>query len=280
MKIIFSKRCLEYSQPGHPESPERVRSTFEHLKDHYEVVEPTPADVADLLLVHTRDLIDRVSAGNFYDGDSPAYPHLAFYARLSAGAALMALKLALEGTASISLMRPPGHHAGKNFLGGFCYFNNVAIAAAKALDKVRRVAIIDFDCHHGNGTQDIFMGSDRVLYVSLHQSPLYPGTGYRSELNCRNFPVDAFTSGDDYMKIFSIALDEVREFSPELVAVSAGFDTFKEDPITNLGLDIETFERIGEAISSLGVPTFSLLEGGYSSGMPYCVQAYLNGLES
>ena len=132
MKIIFSKRCLEYSQPGHPESPERVRSTFEHLKDFYEAVEPTPADVADLLLVHTRDLIDRVSAGNFYDGDSPAYPHLAFYARLSAGAALMALKLALEGTASISLMRPPGHHAGKKCLLCCGYLNNVATSSTKS----------------------------------------------------------------------------------------------------------------------------------------------------
>ncbi len=280
MKIIFSEKCLEYSQPGHPESPERVRSTVEHLKQYYEVVRPTPVDEEDILLVHSQGLIDRVLTGSFYDGDSPAYPNLAIYAKLSAGSAVLSSEMALEGIASMSLMRPPGHHAGKDFLGGFCYFNNVAIAAAKALKRVDRVAIIDFDCHHGNGTQDIFVGDERVLYVSLHQSPLYPGTGHRSQLNCRNFPVEAFTDGDAYMTIFAEALAEVAGFSPDLVAVSAGFDTFKEDPITSLGLEIETFEEIGKRIRWLDVPTFSVLEGGYSTGMPQCVHAYLKGLES
>jgi len=165
-------------------------------------------------------------------------------------------------------------------MGGFCYFNNIAVAAARALDKVSKVAIIDFDCHHGNGTQDIFMGHEKVLYVSLHQSPLYPGTGTRTELNCLNYPVSAGTEEAAYLETLSDALGEVDHFSPDLIAVSAGFDTFREDPITNLDLDIPTFEKIGNEIKALGKPVFSVLEGGYSAKMPQCVQSYLRGLGS
>jgi acetoin utilization deacetylase AcuC-like enzyme len=103
---------------------------------------------------------------------------------LAAGAALGAQEIALSGENVFSLMRPPGHHAGRDSLGGFCYFNNIAIAIAKALIKIKKAVILDLDCHHGNGTQDIFLGDNRVLYISLHQSPLYPGTGLKSAKNC------------------------------------------------------------------------------------------------
>jgi len=263
---------------GHPESPRRVSGSFEYLKGKYECAAPKPADEGDLLLVHTRELIGQVRSGDFWDGDSPAYPNLWEYALLSVGAALGASQYALSGEQSFSLMRPPGHHAGKAFLGGFCYFNNVAIAAAKSLEKVEKVAIIDFDCHHGNGTQDIFLGHDRVMYVSLHQSPLYPGTGFTSELNCRNFPVTGGTAEEEYLAVFGEALDEVREFGPDLVGVSAGFDTFRGDPITSLGLEVGSYEKIGRLIAELGKPTFSVLEGGYSEKLPECIESYLQGV--
>ncbi len=280
MKIIFSEKCLEFGEAGHPESPERVRSIYERLKDDYEFIKPTAAAEADILSVHTEDLLQQVKSGRFYDGDTPAYPGIYTHALLAAGGAISATELMLGGTMALSMMRPPGHHAGKGFLGGFCYFNNVAIAAVKALDSVDRVAIIDFDCHHGNGTQDIFMGHDRVLYVSLHQSPLYPGTGYRSELNCLNYPVMAGTGEDEYLVQFDRALDEVSSFNPGVLAVSAGFDTFREDPLTHLELEIGTYRKIGQKIRSLGKPIFTVLEGGYSSKLAACVKSYLEGLES
>ena len=279
MKIIFADSCLEYGQSGHPETPERVRSVYEALKDEYEIIAPEPATEDDVLLVHSKELLDRVKSGSFYDGDSPVYPNLYSHVMLAVGGALAAAEYAINGIPSFSIMRPPGHHAGTGFLGGFCYFNNIAIAAARALDKVNKVAIIDFDCHHGNGTQDIFMEHERVLYVSLHQSPLYPGTGTRTELNCLNYPVLAGTDEAAYLDTFSEALGEVNYFNPDLVAVSAGFDTFREDPITHLNLDIGTFEKIGRLIEALDKPVFSVLEGGYSAKMPQCAQSYLKGLK-
>lgn len=279
IKIVYSEKCLEYSQAGHPECPDRVGATYEYLKNDFEFIAPRPAEAADILTVHTRELLNQIETGQFYDGDSPAYPDLYSYAALSAGGAIVAAELALGGTASLSLMRPPGHHAGKGFLGGFCYFNNIAIAVVKALNSVDKVAIIDFDCHHGNGTEEIFMGHDKVLYVSLHQSPLYPGTGTRSELNCLNYPILAGTDEDGYLAELDRAIAEIKSFEPDMIAVSAGFDTFREDPITHLQLDIGSFEKIGQRIKLLGKPVFSILEGGYSAKMPQCVKSYLTGLD-
>jgi acetoin utilization deacetylase AcuC-like enzyme len=280
MKILYSDTCLEYSQPGHPESPDRVRSAYAFLEHKHDFLTPEAASDDDVLLVHTEQLLNQIRTGNFYDGDSPAYPNLYRHALLSAGGAIAAANLALEGSLSLSLMRPPGHHAGRSFLGGFCYFNNIAIAVAGILDRVEKVAIIDFDCHHGNGTQDIFLGHDSVLYVSLHQSPLYPGTGIQSELNCRNYPVMAGTDETGYMAVFSEAMGEVAEFKPDVIAISAGFDTYKEDPITRVALEIDSYQKIGRSIKSLGLPTFSVLEGGYSGKMPQCIESYLKGLDS
>jgi len=278
MKIVFSNKCLEYSQAGHPESPERIRASYAYLKDKFEFVPPGEIEEGDILLVHSRSLLDSVKTGRIYDGDSPSYPNIFSYAKLSAGAAVTASEIALKGDLSLSLLRPPGHHAGRDFLGGFCYFNNVAIAVAKALQKVSKAAIIDFDCHHGNGTQDIFLGKQNVLYVSLHQSPLYPGTGLTSEGNCLNFPLPAGTDEPAYMTAFSKAIEAIYRFAPDLVAVSAGFDTYKGDPLAGLRLEISTYEKIGKAIRDLDVPVFAVLEGGYSDDLPECIYHFLKGL--
>lgn len=262
MKIVFSNKCLEYSQARHPESPERIRASYAYLKDKFEFVLPGEIEEGDILLVHSQSLLDSVKTGRFYDGDSPNYPDIFAYSRLSAGAAVTASEIALKGDLSLSLLRPPGHHAGRDFLGGFCYFNNVAIAVAKALQKVSKAAIIDFDCHHGNGTQDICLGKQNVLYVSLHQSPLYPGTGLTSEGNCLNFPLPSGTDEPAYMTAFSKAIEAINRFAPDLVAVSAGFDAYKGDPLAGLHLEKSTYEKIGKTIHELEKPTFAVLEGG------------------
>jgi acetoin utilization deacetylase AcuC-like enzyme len=280
MKIFFSPQCLKYSQPWHPESPERVRATVQYLKDKgVEFIEPQPCDDADILLAHTPELLDRVKRGDFFDPDTPALPDIYEHAKLAAGSAVNAATLSLEGEKTFSLMRPPGHHATRSNLGGFCYFNNVAIASLKSKKAADRIAIIDFDCHHGNGTEDIFIGKKDFLYVSLHQSPLYPGTGLQNRGNCMNYPLSASTSPDQYLSILSEGLGHVEKFKPDLVAISAGFDSYKLDPITSLTLEQSTYKEIGRMFAGLNKPLFAVLEGGYSKDIPQCIYEFLIGLE-
>ncbi len=280
MKIIYSSACLGYQQPGHPESPQRVQSTYEHLKDLYPFLAPEEIDENILQTVHTGEHVDSVRTGSYHDVDTPYFNNIFDIALLSVAASLTAVNIALEGELVFSLMRPPGHHAKKDSPGGFCYFNNIAIATTYALSKVRSVAIIDFDAHHGNGTQDIFLGHDRVLYLSTHQSPLYPGTGIQSEQNCRNYPLPAGTDEKSYIPVFKQLLNEVHDFNPDMIAVSAGFDAYRGDPLTGMNLDIATFEKIGSMIVGLGKPVFAVLEGGYASELKQCVHSFLRGLES
>jgi len=280
MKIIYSPKCLEYKSFNHPESPERVKICVDFLKEKgFEFIQPQPAEEKDLLLVHTQRLIDEVKNGEISDLDTPNIKGIFNYALLSVGGAILAMEKALQGENSFSLMRPPGHHAGKDFCGGFCYFNNIAIAVAKAEKRVKKVAILDIDCHHGNGTEDIFLGKSNVLYVSLHESPLYPGTGLKSYLNCKNFPLPPKTDEIRYLKTLEIALKEIENFQADLLAISAGFDTYKKDPLTYFGLEIESYQKIGEKISQLKLPTFCVLEGGYSTSLPFCLYNFLLGLE-
>ena len=279
MKIFFSHKCLEYRQEGHSESPARVKSIYKYIKDKFDFSEPETCSDKDLLLCHDKDLINSIRHRKFSAADTPNLPGMFEFAKLSVGSAIGAAKHAVETSEnSFSLMRPPGHHAGKNFLGGFCYFNSIAIAVKKMLEKVDKVAIIDIDGHHGNGTQDIFLGDERVLFMSLHQKNAFPVSGFVSDRNCYNYPLVPGTSGKDYLKIFSAALEDAEKFGPDIIAVSAGFDAYKKDPLLELGLDIETYFEIGDMISQLGVPAFSVLEGGYSEDIDKCVYQFLKGL--
>lgn len=279
MKIIFSKKCLEYGEPGHPESPQRVELTHKHLKEcGYESLQPNLAKDEDILSVHTEGLLRTVKSGQIFDIDTPSLPHIFDYAKLSVGSAIDAAELALKGENAFSLMRPPGHHATKNSVGGFCYFNNIAIAVQKTLGSIDRVAIIDIDCHHGNGTEHIFLGNQKVLYLSLHQSPLYPGTGLRSEKNCLNFPLLPGTDEKEYLEKLNQGLENVAEFDPVLIGISAGFDTYKGDPITNLNLEVGSYRKIAKLINEIKKPLFIVLEGGYSKEMPECVYQFLLGI--
>ncbi|MCX7778963.1 MAG: histone deacetylase family protein [Patescibacteria group bacterium] len=281
MKIIFSPKCLEYHAFGHPESPTRVKSCLEFLKKkNFEFIEPSIASEKDLLLVHTPRLIDEVKNEKISDLDTPNIKGIFNYALLAVGGAIMAMEIALGGEKAFSLMRPPGHHAGQDFCGGFCYFNNIALAVRKSLERIKRVAILDLDCHHGNGTEDIFLGKQNVLYISLHQSPLYPGTGLEPYLNCLNFPLPPKTEEKEYLTTLDLALKKISEFSPQLLAISAGFDTYKKDPLTYFGLEKESFRKIGQKISRFNLPTFAVLEGGYSRDLPSCLYNFLIGLEN
>jgi len=259
MKIIFSEKCLEYVSPGHPESPERVGLAYEYLKERFEFVQPSPAAEDDLLLVHSKEHLRRLKNLDFFDFDSPTYPNILEYAALSAGAALAAAR---EG--GFSLSRPPGHHAGRSSVAGFCYLNNIAIAVRKSQKKT---LIVDIDGHHGNGTEAIFLGDPKVTYISLHRTPLYPGSGLESRENCFNYPLPALCGDKVYLETLDgalrAALRAVERKGLEQVAISAGFDAHESDPLASLGLTTEAYRKVGEQILALGLPTFAVLEGGY-----------------
>ena len=278
--VIYDKRCLEYCAPGHPERPERVSETAALLeREKFAFVKPPPADDSDILLSHSGELLETVRRGGFYEPDTPAHENIYEIALLSAGGAIRAAELAKDSKNSFSLMRPPGHHATRDNLMGFCYFNNITIAALKVF-KGKKVAVIDFDCHHGNGTEDILRGRKNFLYVSLHQSPGYPGTGLVSSGNIMNFPLPPGTGGGAYLGALGRALRGVEEFNPDYIGVSAGFDSYRGDPLMAMALDEGDFGKIGAMIKGLGKPVFSVLEGGYSPDLPRLVLAYLSGLDS
>ena len=202
--------------------------------------------------------------GFLVEPDTPVIPGIYYISLLAAGAAADAADLAQKEGSSYALVRPPGHHATVSKVGGFCYFNNLAIAVKKLLNNKNRVAILDIDVHHGNGTQDIFLGDKSVQYFSLHQVPLYPGTGWKSENNCHNFPLAAGTTGNQYIEVLQKAISDIQKFSPDILAVSLGFDTYESDPLAQLKLKKEDYKKIGGLIKNLTLPTFFVQEGGYS----------------
>lgn len=292
MVIVHSPRCLEYAVAGHPESPDRITGAVAALKNRPHVwLEPQPCADQDILRVHSPALLEAVKTGQFFDADTPRFPAIFELARLAAGAAILAAERAVAGEPAFSLMRPPGHHAERNRVMGFCYFNNIAVAVARTLSDrasvIRKVAILDFDCHHGNGTEDVFHGDERVLFASLHQSPCYPGTGLFSRKNCLNWPLPPGTEPEEFLAALDEALEKLRDFGPDLLAVSAGFDAYKGDPITAMGLEVGTFHEIGARIVSFcqkkemktgteTLPCFIVLEGGYSRDFGRCVESFVN----
>jgi acetoin utilization deacetylase AcuC-like enzyme len=216
-----------------------------------------------------------------FDADTPFFPGIEEHARASAAAAVEAMRCARTGETVFSLMRPPGHHATQTQAMGFCYLNNAAIAVLEALATgTRRVAVYDFDVHHGNGTEAILVNQAGTEFFSIHESPCYPGTGMRDVGdNCRNYPVLPHTPREEYRKVLEAALKKLQAFKPELVAVCAGFDCSAHDPLAQQRLETEDFYWLGESIRKLGVPAFTLLEGGYGEDLPQLIFAYLKGVE-
>jgi acetoin utilization deacetylase AcuC-like enzyme len=284
MTIITDARCVEYSKPGHPERPQRVAKTVERLKSQTELplqwADPLPVDDEIILRAHTPEHLQRLKKGGAdFDGDTPAHPGIHEHARRSVGGALAALREARQGRMAFSLLRPPGHHATRERMMGFCYLNSIAISVMEALSGgASRVAVLDFDVHHGNGTEDILMGRPHCAFHSVHQHPAYPGTGIESRGNCHNFPVPPGSTSAVYRDACSHAMDRIRQFKPDLIAVSAGFDAYKRDPLADQNMEAGDFLWLGQSIRRMGVPTFSLLEGGYSSDLPELILAYLKGL--
>jgi len=280
MIIFHDRRCVEYSATGHPERPERITRTVPLLKDRHPTWqwrEPRDATNNELLRSHSQEHIEcvRNPIGDF-DLDTPAIPRIYDYALKSAGAGIEAGRVALAGERAFSLMRPPGHHATPDRAMGFCYFSNTAIAALDALENgADRVAIWDFDAHHGNGTEAIVAHKERIRFASIHQFPAYPGTGAKSFANIDNYPVASQTPRQEHVEVAKRAFDKLIDFKPSLLLVSAGFDPYAHDPLVQMTLEVEDFETFGKLLHKIDIPVAALLEGGYSNDLPELIDAFL-----
>jgi acetoin utilization deacetylase AcuC-like enzyme len=280
---------LRHETGGHPESPDRIRAIETELADAdwlgLELVEAPAATRDQLARVHTAAHIDAIAelsgrGGGMIDLDTVASEGSYEAALHAAGGAVHAVDQLLGDGSAFAFcgLRPPGHHAEAAQAMGFCLFNNVAVAAAHALDAhgAERVLIVDWDVHHGNGTEAIFYDSSRVLYASLHQSPLYPGTGPASDTGrgegegfTLNLPLPPGSGRDEFLGgLRDTILPRARGWEPHLICVSAGYDAHRDDPLADCRLDERAFAEMSGAIrelsSELDAPVLVCLEGGYA----------------
>ena len=271
---------------GHPEKIDRVTVVIDNFKklDNKDLVwkKPSRFDRSLLEITHNSDYINFVEKSfpekglSFLDGDTIVSPG----SKDATSDAVGSIITAIDGVQNKNFnnafcaVRPPGHHAEKNKAMGFCIYNNVAVGANYLIDKykLKKVAIIDFDVHHGNGTQDIFYDNEKVLYISTHQYPYYPGSGTNDEKgkhnNILNIPLPAGTTSEEYLNAYEFVLKKIKEFKPEFILLSAGFDAHKDDPLAQLQLESKDFYSITKRTLELSKQycdgkVVSILEGGY-----------------
>ena len=271
---------------GHPEKIDRVTAVIENFKklDNKNLVWKKPSNFEQSILIktHTKDYIKQVNLSfpqsglKFLDGDTVVSPGSKNATKDAVGSIISAIDGVekKEFKNAFCCVRPPGHHAEKEKAMGFCIFNNVAVGANYLIEKYKykKIAIIDFDVHHGNGTQDIFYNDKNVLYISTHQYPYYPGSGSEKENgkynNVLNIPLEAGTTGNEYLNAYEKVLDKLKEFKPEFLLFSAGFDAHIDDPLAQLRLSSEDFYKITKRTLEVSKPfcngnIVSILEGGY-----------------
>ncbi|MDA7812195.1 histone deacetylase family protein [Candidatus Pelagibacter sp.] len=271
---------------GHPEKIDRVTVIIDNFKrlDNKDLIwkKPSKFDRSLLEITHNSDYINFVEKSfpekglSFLDGDTIVSPG----SKDATSDAVGSIITAIDGVQNkdfknaFCAVRPPGHHAEKNKAMGFCIYNNVAVGANYLINKykLKKIAIIDFDVHHGNGTQDIFYDNEKVLYISTHQYPYYPGSGTNDEKgkhnNILNIPLPAGTKSEEYLNAFESVLKKIKEFKPEFILLSAGFDAHKDDPLAQLHLEAKDFYNITKRTLELSKQycdgkVVSILEGGY-----------------
>ena len=301
MQVYTHADCLQHEPgAGHPEAPARLAAVLQALHaglPHLQWMQAPLASREQLGRVHSEEMIAQVLAAPAdktirIDADTALSPGSSAAALRASGAGVAAVDAVLGGKIdrAFCAVRPPGHHATANAAMGFCLFNNIAVAAAHALAEhgLQRVAIVDFDVHHGNGTQDIFEREPRVLYASSHQVPLYPGTGASDERgvdNVVNAPLPPGAGSAEFRSAWSDRLlPTLDEFAPQLVLVSAGFDGHRLDPLADLGLVADDYAWLSQRLADLSARhahgrIVSFLEGGYSlTALRECSVAHLAGL--
>jgi acetoin utilization deacetylase AcuC-like enzyme len=285
MLILHDPSCADYGSSNRPEQPARVTRSASQLRAAHPdwtwraVAESNVTDDV-LLLAHTATHLKRLAVARDFDADTPYFPGIADHARRSVACGLDAARYALAHRAPVfSLMRPPGHHATATQAMGFCYLNQIAITALFAQKHLgaTKVAVWDFDAHHGNGTEAILQGHSDVFFASVHQYPGYPGTGTQDHgPHIRNWPIAPRTARVDHMAALRASLDAVVSFAPDLILVSAGFDAYARDPITTMTLEADDFAVLGRWLRGSGPPAAALLEGGYHEDLPLLIDAFLS----
>jgi acetoin utilization deacetylase AcuC-like enzyme len=301
MRLIASPRFQEHNTPpGHPERPERAEvfdAVVKQWRDRVSaVVEPRAATREELLRVHSAEHVRTISETNgraaMLDADTFTSPESYDIAQLAAGAAVQAVEHALDAKeATFALVRPPGHHAERDRAMGFCLFNNIAVAAAAALARgLSRVAVVDIDVHHGNGTQWIFYDDPRVLYVSTHQFPFYPGTGAADEIGrgagegyTFNLPLEAGATDGDYAAAYLAIAAVIEQYAPELLLISAGYDAHVDDPLASMRVSTAGYGAVVRILKGAAVmakcPIALVTEGGYDlEALRDCLDASLTVL--
>lgn len=289
MRFGYSEQCLAHDTgERHPENPDRLRAIRRGLAKRHSVeyVNPDPAERSAITAVHDADYVEEFESfvgdgGGSWDPDTVANGGTWDAALTAAGLAQWAARSALNGSTGrrtpFAIGRPPGHHAVTDDAMGFCFFNNAAVAAQTALeeDRADRVAIFDWDVHHGNGTQDIFYDRGDVLYASIHEDGLYPDTGELTETGAgdgagttANLPLAAGAGDADYLHaIETVVAPALDRFDPDLVIVSAGFDAHRHDPISRMRVSSEGYallaDRVRSVADEVGAPVAYVLEGGY-----------------
>ena len=271
---------------GHPERSDRVTAIIDHLKKiKYKNLiwqKAKKFDLKYLEFAHDKNYLNDVKDSfpkrglNFLDGDTIVSPGSKEATRDAVGSILTAIDGVMKKNFSNSFcaVRPPGHHAEKQKAMGFCVYNNVAVGAYYLLEKykLKKVAIIDFDVHHGNGTQDIFYDNEKVLYISSHQYPYYPGSGASNEKgskdNVLNVPLNAGTKSHEFLNAYEIIFKKLKEFKPEFILLSAGFDAHKDDPLAQINLESQDYYTLTKRILAHAIELcdgkiVSILEGGY-----------------
>ena len=285
MTIVFDSRCTGYHQTGHPEKPNRVARTADllRLQKSIPLKWTGPAEVSDEVLLrgHTPGHLARLKVATAFDADTPWHPGIEEHARRSVGAAIRAMELAVAGEPAFALMRPPGHHAERDRAMGFCYYSSMALAALEARSRgLGPVAVFDFDVHHGNGTEDVLKGVDGVAFASVHQGDTYPGTGQGDVgSNVFNLPLAGGTSRSAWRWTLEKAWHRLLATRPRVIGISAGFDAYSKDPLANGPLEREDFQMLGQWVRASGIPTFAILEGGYSLDLPDLILHFLLGWE-
>ena len=283
--IISSEASEQHlTGDGHPEQPKRILSIKRKLKTRKDLIWQEPDKVPNEILeiTHSNEYIKNIKESfpknglKFLDGDTVISPGSKKAVYDAAGSVIRAINGIEKGEFknAFCAVRPPGHHAEKNKAMGFCIYNNVAVGANYLIEKYKysKVAIIDFDVHHGNGTQDIFYDNEKVLYISTHQYPYYPGSGSEKETgkfnNILNIPLEAGTTAEEYLNAYENVLKKLKEFKPEFLLFSAGFDAHIDDPLAQLRLGSEDFYQLTKRTLEISKSTcngnvVSILEGGY-----------------